>query len=91
MAGLPRQIIESLIECKQGVGGRREPELSVAFQAFPLAQQIQAQAARRSFGRYQRISSNQGKRETRNTLNAFVRRGDQEIGTAPKLLIASTK
>ena len=52
---------------------RREAELAIPFKTFPLCEQIETNAARTAFGRFQRLASHQHEGEARNTFETFVR------------------
>jgi len=50
---------------EERVRGRREAELAITFKTFPLREQIETEAARTAFGRFERFASQQHEGEGR--------------------------
>src|ERR1700722_1332376 len=73
------ELLQSLPECKQNVGGRSEPELPVLFESGPLRVQVEAQRSRLALRRLELDAARQGEPEARNPFDALVRRGDQKV------------
>src|SRR5437899_646417 len=70
------EFFERSSEGEERVGGRREPELPIPLQAFPLCEQIETDASRTAFGRFERGASRQHAGEAGHAFETFVRGGN---------------
>jgi hypothetical protein len=78
-AALGIQCIEGFAEREQGMGRRRETELTLLLETLPLGKQVQADRPGAISRGQQRVASADHEGETRYALDALVRRGDDEV------------
>lgn len=57
---------------QDGVSGRGVTKLAIAFKAFPLSQNVQAQTPGIPFTGHQQIPTGKDERKARHTLEAFI-------------------
>src|SRR5690349_3691917 len=81
-ASLPLKFLQRLIKGQNGVSRRGIAKLAVTIEALELLQQIQAQAPRAARARHEQVAPAKHKTEARNSFQALVGRGNEEVDAA---------
>src|SRR5205809_2399891 len=68
------QFFERSGEGEKRMRGRRETELAIPFKTFPLCEQVETDASRTAFTRFERFASRQDKGEAGDAFETFIRR-----------------
>src|SRR6266700_1680630 len=77
------QLLERLREGKNRMSGWRVAKLAVFFKALELPEQVEAETSRVTLAGHQGVAPADHKGESGHTLDALVRRGNQEVNAGP--------